>query len=139
MVEIHHIYLKINLYIIPNFCICITITTNYIFKFWIYLKMKHSWILHHSFLKVSLFICCFSLGCLFYFLYINYFNPNETAENLRKYGGFILVYVQKVCIIYWKYFNKINNNWCFVFISMSDAGVFNCKLPNTILFRWHLF
>ena len=30
------------------------------------------------------------LGIIFYFFYTSIvFNPNETAENLRKYGGFI--------------------------------------------------
>ena len=72
-------------------CICSFTITYHSIKFWV------CWIWHifKNFLNVysrTTFvydIICFRYYFLFIFLYFDCFNPKETAENLRKYGGYI--------------------------------------------------
>ena len=88
-----------------------------------------------------LYMILYASGIIFFtFFYTSItFNPNETAENLRKYGGFIpgirpgestALYIDTIL-------NKINNNRSIIFNTcLFNARIFNCKLSNTFLFRW---
>ena len=67
------------------------------------------------------------------------FNPTETADNLRKYGGFVpgirpgestALYIENIS-------TKINYNWCIILnISLFNARIFDCKLSYPILLGW---
>ncbi len=73
----------------------------------------------------------------FYFFYTSItFNPNETAENLRKYGGFIpgirpgestALYIENI-LTKFNYNRRIVLNTC-----LFDARIFNCQLSDTFL------
>ena len=71
-----------------------------------------------------LLICIWN-NIFFTFFYTSItFNPNETAENLRKYGGFIpgirpgestALYIENIL-------TKLNNYWCIIFnVSLFNA------------------
>ena len=82
----------------------------------------------------------YASGIIFFtFFYTSItFNPTETADNLRKYGGFVpgirpgestALYIENIS-------TKINYNRCIIFnISLFNARIFNCKLSYPILFR----
>ena len=76
----------------------------------------------------------YASGIIFFtFLYTSItFNPNETAENLRKYGGFIPGIRPGESIPLYRYnIDQINNHRCFIsYISLFNARIFNCKLSN---------
>jgi preprotein translocase subunit SecY len=81
-----------------------------------------------------LYMLLYASGIIFFtFFYTSItFNPTETAENLRKYGGFIPGIRPGESTA----FNKTHNNWSFIFnTSLSNARIFNCQLSYTILFR----
>ena len=73
----------------------------------------------------------YASGIIFFtFFYTSItFNPTETADNLRKYGGFIpgirpgestALYIENIL-------TKLNNYWSFIFnISLFNARVFDC-------------
>ena len=82
----------------------------------------------------------YASGIIFFtFFYTSItFNPNETAENLRKYGGFIPGIRPESTALYIETINKINNNWSNLFnlvCLMPEFLIANYPIP---LFRWSL-
>ena len=88
-----------------------------------------------------LYMLLYASGIIFFtFFYTSItFNPTETAENLRKYGGFIpgirpgestALYIDTIL-------TRLNNNRCIISCtSLFNARISNCKLSYSILFRW---
>ena len=88
-----------------------------------------------------LYMLLYASGIIFFtFFYTSItFNPTETAENLRKYGGFIpgirpgestAIYIDTIL-------TRLNNNRCIISCtSLFNARISNCKLSYSFLFRW---
>ena len=104
-----------------------------------------------TFLKISsmftqgqpLYMLFYASGIIFFsFFYTSIvFNPKETAENLRKYGGYIpgirpgertAEYIDTILM-------RLNNCWSFIFnICLFDARIFNSKISYSVLFRRYI-
>ena len=97
-----------------------------------------------TFLKISsmftqgqpLYMLLYASGIIFFsFFYTSIvFNPKETAENLRKYGGYIRHKTRrKDRWIYRLNIDEIDNCWCFISnICLFNAWVSNSKISHTI-------
>ena len=89
-----------------------------------------------------LYMLLYASGIIFFsFFYTSIvFNPKETAENLRKYGGYIpgirpgertAEYIDTILI-------RLTTVGALIFnICLFNARIFNRKISYSILFRWH--